>query len=339
MAQDTSFLGALTFIDIGIFLGALLFFGILLLVFSGNSANQRLQKRIKGLEQRKHGTQKTVKEKVEVAYSLRKKQSDDSLPLLNKLITFLPTLSLLKSRLERAGIQATAERYIFICIIVFIVTTLLMTLGVHKPPLIAMFTGIIVAVGLPHLVVGLKARRRLAAFVKIFPDGIDLIVRGLRSGLPVSESIQLVSREVPDPVGSIFATVANTVKLGVSLEGALQDVGKKLNCTEFNFFVTSIVLQKETGGNLSEILNNLSEVLRKRTMMILKIKAMTSEAKASMYIIGALPFAVSTVVHFASPGYLDPLFDTPSGNMCLLAAVTSLCTGVGTMMKMSKFEL
>src|SRR5690606_10394833 len=133
------------------------------------------------------------------------------------------------------------------------------------------------------------------------------IVRGLRSGLPVSESIVLVSKEVPEPVGSVFGTVSNTMKLGVTMEKALQDMAEELDISEFNFFTTSIVLQRETGGNLAEILNNLSEVLRGRFMMQMKIKAMSSEARASTYIVAALPVFVFCAVSLMSPDYMKPM--------------------------------
>ena len=185
----------------------------------------------------------------------------------------------------------------------------------------------------------MKGAGRIKSFLKLFPDAIDFIVRGLRSGLPVTESMNMVGKEMEEPLGSIFASIGESVRLGVSLEKALQDTAKKLNTTEFNFFVTSIILQRETGGNLSEILGNLSDVLRKRFMMRLKIKAMSSEAKASAIIVGSLPFVVILALLFVSPGYLDPLIDDPTGNLAAAGATTSLLLGIGIMIKMTKFEI
>src|SRR5690606_9847671 len=187
---------------------------------------------------------------------------------------------------------------------------------------------IIVGVWLPikylQYLIGKKNRQ----FLDLFPDAIDLIVRGLRSGLPVSESLVLVSQEVPDPVGSIFTTVSNTMKLGVPLEKALQETARKIDISEFNFFTTSILLQRETGGNLSEVLSNLSEVLRARILMRMKIKAMSSEARASTIIIGALPFVVIGAVGVVSPDYMSPLFNDYRGNIWLGIATGMLFTGL-----------
>ena len=137
----------------------------------------------------------------------------------------------------------------------------------------------------------------------------------------------------------MFAHVANTMKLGVPMEKALQEMAKNLDYTEFNFFVTSIVLQRETGGNLSEILNNLSEVLRKRYLMHMKIKAMTSEARASAMIIGALPFIVGGAVSVLSPDYIVILATDYRGNIALGIAAVLLFLGVGSMQRMAKFEV
>lgn len=320
-------------VEIGIFLAVFVILALILLKFGGGN---RMNERAKKLRQRLHSP--VLMRSGDTPSSLRRKQGDESLPLLQKLVAVLPNKRLLQARLERAGMSLSAERYVFFSIVVFITTTLaIVALG--KSPWLGASLGIITGIGIPHFVVGMKAKRRLKAFIQLFPDGIDLIVRGLRSGLPVSESVKLVAQEVPEPVSSIFQSIADQMKLGVTLEDAMAEVARKLQCTEFNFFVTSIVLQRETGGNLSEILNNLSDVLRKRFMMRMKIKAMTSEAKASTYIVGALPFVVMIAVMIMSPGYMDPLFDDKRGNLAAIGAIMSLCTGITIMIKMAKFEI
>ncbi len=174
----------------------------------------------------------------------------------------------------------------------------------------------------------------------LFPDAIDLIVRGLRSGLPVTESIVMVGKEIRDPVGGVFSSISESIRLGVPVEKSLQIHGAQARQPlEFNFFVTSIVLQRETGGNLSEILSNLAEVLRQRFMMRMKIKALSSEAKASAIIVGSLPFVVMAALFFIQPDYLMMLFTDTRGNIAGLCAAASLATGIGIMMKMSKFEI
>ncbi len=208
-----------------------------------------------------------------------------------------------------------------------------------KPVFLAVPLAFIAGAWLPIKFLQMRIAKQNREFLKLFPDAIDLIVRGLRSGLPVTESLVLVAHEVADPVGPTFARVGNTMKLGVPLEKALQETAKKLDLAEFNFFTTSILLQRETGGNLSEILNNLSEVLRARIMMRLKIKAMSSEARASTIIIGALPFVVITAVGVLSPDYMKPLFTDYRGNIWLGVAAGMLGSGLYIMNRMSKFEI
>jgi tight adherence protein B len=188
-------------------------------------------------------------------------------------------------------------------------------------------------------VVGFLVNRRLNKFTSLFPEAIDLIVRGLKSGLPVSESIRTVGAEVPDPIGVEFRTVSDAVSLGQSLEEALWDAAKRLDTPEFKFFVVSLSIQRETGGNLAETLGNLADILRRRRQMRLKIKAMSSEARASAYILGSLPFVVFAAIMMINPGYAFQLFEDPRGHVLLGLGAASLVTGALVMAKMIRFEI
>jgi tight adherence protein B len=319
---------------------AAVFAGVLVMVLlinwaMGGGKDKRVAKRIERMQQRKQPRRVSAEEQQS---SLRRQTADTSLPLIGQLMQNLPKLDQFRARLEKGGFQISAERYIALCVIITLVVASIVTAAGGKI-LLGLFCGIIVGAGLPHLYTGIAANRRVKKFVQLFPDAIDLIVRGLRSGLPVTESIQMVAKEVQDPVGSIFGSMAESIRLGVPVEKAMQDMAKKLGSTEFNFFVTSVVLQRETGGNLSEILNNLSEVLRSRMMMRMKIKALSSEAKASAIIVGSLPFVVIAALAFIQPDYLLVLMHDTRGNLAALGALTSLGMGIGIMMKMARFEI
>lgn len=270
--------------------------------------------------------------------SLRRK-TDEGSGLLSLLARPLPNMSKLADRLERAGLKVSAKQYMLRRILWVLAFVFITGVLFKKSLLLGLFLGIIFGAWLPLKLIQRKIDKQNKAFLKLFPDAIDLIVRGLRSGLPVSESIVLVSTEVPQPVGGIFTTISNTMKLGVTLEKALAEMARKLDLTEFNFFTTSIILQRETGGNLSEILNNLSEVLRGRYIMGMKIKAMSSEARASAMIIGALPFVVILAVGILSPGYLRPLIDDHRGNIAAITAACMMSFGLWVMNRMTKFEI
>lgn len=244
----------------------------------------------------------------------------------------------LQARLLAAGMEVPLQRLALRAMgIGFVVFLLVVLLG--KPFLLAVLLGLLAGIGLPHVYIGRRIKKRKLQFLKLFPEGIDLIVRGLRAGLPVAESFIVVSKEIAAPVGEVFFTISQQTGLGVPMEKALSDTARKLDMTEFNFFVTTIILQRETGGNLGEILSNLSDVLRQRQMMKLKIGALSSEARASGIIVGALPFFVFAILSLISPDYLTPLFVDFRGNLALAGAGGMMLFGGFVMKRMTQLEI
>lgn len=259
---------------------------------------------------------------------------------LGQILSSIRSVERLKTRLEVAGMtQVSPQKFLGIMLAIAVVVTLLLTIFWEKPLLVCLPVGVLFGLALPHLAVSRKIKKRQLLFLKLFPDAIDLMVRGLRAGLPVAESFITVSKELPPPMGDTFATIAQQTQLGIPMEKALSDSARRLGLTEFNFFVTTIILQRETGGNLSEILNNLSDMLRQRHMMKMKIGALSSEARASAYIIGALPFLVFVILQIVSPDYLRPLFDDARGNKALIGAILSLSMGGFIMKRMTQLEI
>src|SRR6186713_1843836 len=189
------------------------------------------------------------------------------------------------------------------------------------------------------MAVGHLVKRRIGKFNAKFPDGIELLVRGLRSGLPVAETIGVVASELPGPVGEEFKGVVERMRIGRSMEEALQVTADKLGTPEFQFFVITLAIQRETGGNLAETLSNLSDVLRKRAQMKLKIKAMSSESKASAYIVGALPFIVFLMIWWINPPYIGKFFIDERLIVTGLGGLVWMGLGVFIMAKMVSFEI
>jgi tight adherence protein B len=319
-------------IDVLIFISVIIV--VLLIGSSGRGAKRKLfKKRIVRLKQRKAPAAKSA-----VDMSLRRKHAEEK-GFVYWVMKPLPDFKKLGDRLERAQVKITTQQFLFRRMLAMIVITFVLAVIFKKSLIMAVSIALILGVWVPFKIISYKINKQSKAFLRLFPDAIDLIVRGLRAGLPVSESIVLVSEEVPAPVGGVFATISNTMKLGVTLESALQETAQKLDLTEFNFFTTSVILQRETGGNLSEILNNLSEVLRGRFIMRMKIKAMSSEARASAYIIGALPFVVLLAVSVLSPDYIKPLYQDYRGNICAAIAVGMMVSGGWIMNRMTQFEI
>lgn len=297
------------------------------------SDNITLKRRIDRIRRQKNIIPKTVQE-----MSLRRKKSE-ARGISYWLLKPFPDSKRMASLLENAGVKLTPQQFILRRVATFFVVAIVGILILKQNVILVISVALIVGVWIPFKLLKRKIDKQGQAFLRSFPEAIDLIVRGLRSGLPVSESIVQVATELPEPVSSVFTNISNTMKLGVPLEKALLETAKRLELREFYFFTTSIVLQRETGGNLSEILNNLSDVLRSRFMMKMKIHAITSEARASSVIIGSLPFIVAGAVMFLSPKYLRPLIDEPGGNQALMVAFGMLGFGLWTMRRMARFEI
>lgn len=207
------------------------------------------------------------------------------------------------------------------------------------PPLFAFFTAVVAGIGAPTYYVGSLAKRRSKKFTAQFPEAIDLIVRGLKSGLPVSESIRMVGEELQEPVGTEFKAVTDAQGLGQSLDAAMWDAAIRIDTPEFKFFVISLSVQRETGGNLAETLQNLSDILRRRRHMRMKIKALSSEAKSSAMIIGSLPFIMFGILMLMSPDYVMQLFSDPRGHIMLAGGLGSMTIGVFVMARMVRFKI
>ncbi len=198
---------------------------------------------------------------------------------------------------------------------------------------------VIGGLGLPRWVVNFLRTRRQKKFVAEFSNAIDVIVRGVKSGLPVNECLKIIARESPRPVCDEFHMLTEGMRVGMSLEQALERMYERMPLQEVNFFGIVLLIQQKTGGNLAEALGNLAHVLRSRKLMEGKVKALSAEAKASAYIIGSLPFLVMGAVKVASPDYLDPLFTTKVGNFILIGAGLWMGTGVLVMKKMIQIKV
>jgi tight adherence protein B len=251
---------------------------------------------------------------------------------------FLPNPALLQKRLNMTGKGWTLSQYGLATLGLIVVPAALLFLK-GAPIWLALFLGLFVGVGLPHKVVSFFIKRRIAKFTAKFPDAIELLVRGLRSGLPITETMGVVGQEVDGPVGEEFRSVSDKMKIGRTLDAALQETADRLGTPEFQFFVITIAIQRETGGNLAETLANLADVLRKRSQMKLKIKAMSSESKASALIVGALPFIVFTMVWFINNNYMMNFFLDQRLMVAGGGGLVWMALGAFIMAKMVNFEI
>jgi tight adherence protein B len=252
--------------------------------------------------------------------------------------TLIPKPALLRKRLEMTGKEITLAKYAIVCLSVLSLITV--GLAFRGAPLIlSLLLGLFFGVGGPHFIIGKMIKRRIAKFNTNFPDAIELMVRGLRSGLPITETLGIVASEIPGPVGIEFRMVADKMKIGRTMEVALQETADRLGTAEFQFFVITLAIQRETGGNLAETLSNLADVLRKRAQMKLKIRAMSSESKASAYIVGSLPFIVFTLVWMINPHYMSGFFSDQRLEVAGMGGMVWMGIGAFIMAKMVNFEI
>jgi len=241
------------------------------------------------------------------------------------------------ARLQQAGLSIGVRTFWIISAVLGGIA-LLAPIILGANPLIGLGGMFAAGLGLPRWVIGFLAKRRTKKFTLAFSDAIDIIVRGIRSGLPVHDCLRIIARECPEPVASEFQRLVENIGMGVSIDQALEKMFQRMPTPELRFFAIVLAIQQKTGGNLAEALANLSQVLRGRRLMREKIKAMSSEAIASSFIIGSLPPGVVTLIFIVNPAYEGMMFTHPTGKMLTIGAALWMSTGIFIMRKMINFK-
>lgn len=247
----------------------------------------------------------------------------------------------LKVQIKQAGMDVTPQRFYMISVAIGLAVVIPVALSGIAPSPLLTIPGLFVATafGLPRWFIGFKRGRRVKAFLVEFPNALDVIVRAVKSGLPLNDGIRLIAVEAQEPVRTEFRRIVEAQQVGMSVPEAALRMPETMPCPEAAFFGVVIQIQQQAGGNLSEALGNLSRVLRDRKRMKDRVKALAAEAKASAMIIGALPFLVATAVYVMTPNYIMPLFTTSSGHMLLAIAAVWMSIGIFMMKKMMDFEV
>jgi tight adherence protein B len=243
----------------------------------------------------------------------------------------------LATRLMQAGLDWTSQKFMIVSGILAAVAFGLAMLA-SGGPLAAIGLAFAAGFGLPRWTLGFLKKRREKNFLRALPDAVDVIVRGIKAGLPLFESIKVVAADAPEPLKGEFLAIIETQAIGMPLGEACTRLFERMPVPEANFFGIVISIQQKSGGNLSEALGNLSKVLRDRKKMAEKIQAMSMEAKASAGIIGALPPIVMLLVYLTTPEYISLLWTHPTGQVMLVACVVWMSSGVFVMKKMINFD-
>ncbi|WP_038035085.1 type II secretion system F family protein [Thermopetrobacter sp. TC1] len=244
----------------------------------------------------------------------------------------------LKKMLRQAGLKVSPVQYYLFALGSGVILGLV-TLVLSRNPFVGLGGLLVGGLGVPYWLLKFLRKRRELAFLTLLPETIDAMVRSIKAGLPLNEALKLVAKEMPDPIGVEFREVVEGQRLGIPLDQGFQRMYDRMPLPEVNFLSIVIGIQQQSGGNLSEVLNNLAKVLRDRKGMRLKVKALSQEAKAGASIIGALPVLLLAAISVLNPEYIQPLFNTITGKFMLVGAVVWMSTGIIVMYKMINFKV
>ena len=243
----------------------------------------------------------------------------------------------LANKLKQAGIDASVMQF-WIASGGFGVAVALMMFLMRANPFVALGLGVAAGFGLPQWVLGFLGKRRTAKFTAAFSDAMDIIVRGIKSGLPVHDCLKIIARETPQPLAGEFNRLVENIGMGMNLDQALEKLYEHMPTAEVRFFSIVMSIQQKTGGNLAEALSNLSAVLRARKLMREKVKALSSEATSSAFIIGCLPPAVILLIMVWTPSYMSPMFTDHRGWLMLGGSAIWMGLGIFVMVRMINFK-
>jgi len=311
--------------------------GLLAAVFypqlSGKSkVNKRVASVSGGVREKRNGRNAALD-----AAQQRRKQVQDTLKELEQNQKAKKKRIRLHTRISMAGLDFSVRAF-FIASAVFGLIVGLVALIMTANPLVGLGTAFVAALGLPRWVLAFLTKRRQAKFINEFANAIDVIVRGIKAGLPVNDCMKVIATESPEPVGPEFSEIVEGQKLGIPLDQGLERMYERMPLAEVNFLAIVIAIQQQTGGNLAEALANLSVVLRDRKKMQGKIRSMSQEAKSSAAIIGSLPIIVMGLVYMSAPAYIMMLFTEQMGHIMLAASAFWMTCGILVMRKMINFD-
>jgi tight adherence protein B len=335
MPSNLIFVACIFILSVAVFVGLGLFVISVVL-----EARHRHRKRL-GRVGRKRMSGKLDLDDARAALLRHKEDTSIFVTLTDALSRFIPLLNTtrLRANIKRAGMKLSIGGFVIISVILAGFVGVIASLTTDFPPPLLVIPSLVVGMFLVDVFVKFRGNMVANRFMKQLPNGLDTIIRGIRSGLPVIECVGTVGQEYEEPMGGYFQAISERVALGEPIDQALWRTARVINRPEMDFLAISITIQMETGGSLAEALGNLADLLRQRERMKLKIKAISSEAKASAMIIGALPFVMLGLLTLMSPEYVMPLFTDPRGQNMLMMGLGSISVGAFVMWRMTQFEI
>jgi tight adherence protein B len=258
--------------------------------------------------------------------SILKERMLSGVPALQRLLFAVPRLRALDRVLEQSGIRLTVSRLLAVSLCTGVLT---FAFAMLTPLPVVLGVGLAAtACGLPFVYVGRRRTRRLQQIERQLPDALDLICRALRAGHAFTAGLQMVGEEMPEPLGSEFRVTHEEINYGVSLQQALMNLAARVPCIDVRYFVIAVLIQRESGGNLTEVLGNLAALIRERFKLMEKVRVLATEGRMSAWILSLLPFAVAGTINVINPGFMQVLWTDPLGTKMVAFALTTMALGI-----------
>lgn len=332
----------LIWVTVLIFLAAFAVVSVLILIII-NNGDRAMEARRRVIAARAKGKaeEEILRQKQQEAYAKQKQiRTRKGIHGPDDLFeAILPKKEALQKHLRQAGVDISPGRYLTLSLFIGCVAYIGALGGLNQTLPMAALIGIGLGILLPRMVLDKLTLRRRSEFQERLADALDLMVRSLKAGLPINQAMQAVAQEIKGPLAEEFQAVSDEVRLGKEIEDSLWASAERMQLPDFRFFVISVSVQRQTGGNLAETLDNLGEIVRKRRQLHLKIRALSSEARASAMIIGSLPFVMLGMLYTMNRDYVMTLFTDPRGHLLLMLGLGLLTVGGLVMRKMVKFEV
>jgi tight adherence protein B len=259
--------------------------------------------------------------------------------ILNRVFSKIPRIIVLDRMLVQSGLSISVTRYMLLQLFLVVAITFGLVYGLGLYIFVGILIGVPLGLSLPAIYVGMKRKERLSNFTMQLPDTLDYIARSLRAGNPLSASLKGVADEMPDPTGTEFGITFDEMNFGLELEEALRHLGKRSGSEEVNMFITAVLIQRTTGGNLADVLNRIAGVMRSRATVIRDVSTLSAEMRLSAYVLLGLPFIVAAGISFFNPDYLSVLIDSPIGQAVILIQLVLMLVGYLIMRRMINFHV
>lgn len=302
--------------------------GYLLWQDTGSAEARQLERRLRALQAGGNGTR---------ASPLIKAREADTVGVLGRLLLRLPRAALLERMLQQAGVAMATSRFL-LGVLLLVAAVLLSALALRQPPWLAAALALGSAL-LPFLWLSLCRAKRLERLEAQLPDAVELIARALRAGHAFPPALQMVAEELPDPVGGEFGIAFEEINYGIPVSDAMLNLATRVPSEDLRFFAVAVILQRETGGNLAEILDNIGKLIRERFKLLGTIRVLSAEGKLSAWILTLLPFATALMIHLVSPGFMEVLWKDPMGFRMVMASLLAMAVGVVWMWRIVKIRV